>query len=189
MSPYTQMMGGMRDLFEAMVLENTVDDEPDAPPIELQNDVDEEPTPPWEFYYTNKMWHGEGVPPPDVKNLISCSCKGVCDPRSKTCACLMNQRNVAADPYLEFAYDKAGRLKIPGYPVFECNDLCGCGDECRNRVGCDELMLRWRWDSMIFLKVVQHGRKVQVSIRKTEHKGWGALHTNPFIYVLADLNP
>jgi len=141
MSPYTQMMGGMRDLFEAMVMENTVDDEPDAPPIELQNGVDEEPTPPWEFYYTNKMWHGEGVPPPDVKNLISCSCKGVCDPRSKTCACLMNQRNVAADPYLEFAYDKAGRLKIPGYPVFECNDLCGCGDECRNRVGCDELML------------------------------------------------
>ena len=138
MSPYTQLMSGMRDLFQAMVLENTVEDEPDAPPIEIQNGVDEEPTPPWEFYYTNKMWHGEGVPPPDVKNLISCSCKGVCDPRSKTCACLMNQRKVAADPYLEFAYDKAGRLKIPGYPVFECNDLCGCGDECRNRVGCDK---------------------------------------------------
>ena len=135
MSPYTQMMGGMRDLFQAMMLENTVEDEPDAPPIEIQNGVDEEPTPPWEFYYTNKMWHGEGVPPPDVNSLISCSCKGVCDPRSKTCACLANQRKVASDPYLEFAYDKAGKLKIPGYPVFECNDLCGCGDECRNRVG------------------------------------------------------
>ena len=42
MSPYTQMMGGMRDLFQAMMLENTVEDEPDAPPIEIQNGVDEE---------------------------------------------------------------------------------------------------------------------------------------------------
>jgi len=142
-----------------MILENTVEDEPNAPLVEIQNSVDEEPTPPWEFYYTNRMWHGEGVPPPDIKNLISCSCKGRCGPRSKTCACLANQRKVAADPHLEFAYDKAGRLKIPGYPVFECNDLCGCGDECRNRV-------------------VQHGRKVQVSIRKTENKGWGVFAGN-----------
>jgi len=140
MSPYTQLMGGMRDLFQAMILENTVEDEPDAPPVELQNNVDEEPTPPWEFYYTNRMWHGEGVPPPDIKDLISCSCKGRCDPRSKTCACLAHQRKVASDPHLEFAYDKAGRLKIPGYPVFECNDLCGCGDECRNRVGVSQVL-------------------------------------------------
>jgi len=55
---------------------------------------------------------------------------------------------------LEFAYNKHGRLQIPGYPIFECNDLCGCGDECRNRV-------------------VQQGRKVPVNIGKTETKGWG----------------
>jgi hypothetical protein len=84
------MMSDMQDVFQAMVPENTVEDEPDAPPIA------------------------------DVKNLISRSCKGVCDPRSKTCVCLMNQRKIAANPYLEFVYNRAGQLKIPGCPVFEC---------------------------------------------------------------------
>ena len=135
MSEYTQRMDGMRQLFEATILENTVEDEPDAPPIEIRNSVDTQSTPPWEFYYTNHMWLGEGVPPPDIKNLVSCTCKGGCNPKSKTCACLMRQREAASDPLLEFAYDKNGKLKIPGYPIFECNDLCGCSDECRNRVG------------------------------------------------------
>lgn len=135
MSEYTQRMDGMRQLFEATILENTVEDEPDAPPIEIRNSVDTQSTPPWEFYYTNHMWLGEGVPPPDIKNLVSCTCKGGCNPKSKTCACLMRQREAAGDPLLEFAYDKNGKLKIPGYPIFECNDLCGCSDECRNRVG------------------------------------------------------
>ncbi|KAF8811272.1 SET domain-containing protein [Phlegmacium glaucopus] len=154
MSDYTQKMGGMRDLFKATILENTVEDEPNAPPIEVGNNVDSEATPPWEFYYTNQMWLGEGVPPPDIKSLVSCTCKGGCNPKSKTCACLLRQREVVGDPLLEFAYDKNGKLKIPGYPIFECNDLCGCSDECRNRV-------------------VQHGRKVSVDIAKTEAKGWG----------------
>ena len=134
MSEYTQMMEGMRDLFKATILENTVEDEPDAPPIEIWNSVDTQSTPPWEFYYTNNMWLGEGVPPPDIKNLLSCTCKGGCNPKSKTCACLLRQREATSNPLLEFAYDKNGRLKIPGYPIFECNDLCGCSDECRNRV-------------------------------------------------------
>ena len=134
MSEYTQMMQGMRDLFKATILENTVEDEPDAPPIEIWNSVDNQSTPPWEFYYTNHMWLGEGVPPPDIKTLLSCTCKGGCDPKSKTCACLLRQREAVGDPQLEFAYDKNGKLKIPGYPIFECNDLCGCSDECRNRV-------------------------------------------------------
>ena len=134
MSEYTQMMEGIRDLFKATILENTVEDEPDAPPIEIWNSVDTQSTPPWEFYYTNNMWLGEGVPPPDIKNLLSCTCKGGCNPRSKTCACLLRQREATGNPLLEFAYDKNGRLRIPGYPIFECNDLCGCSDECRNRV-------------------------------------------------------
>ena len=134
MSEYTQMMEGMRDLFKATILENTVEDEPDAPPIDIWNSVDTQSTPPWEFYYTNNMWLGEGVPPPDIKTLLSCTCKGGCNPKSKTCACLLRQKVAVGDPQLEFAYDKNGRLKIPGYPIFECNDLCGCSDECRNRV-------------------------------------------------------
>ena len=134
MSEYTQMMQGMRDLFKATILENTVEDEPDAPPIEIWNSVDTQSTPPWELYYTNNIWLGEGVPPPDITTLLSCTCKGGCNPKSKTCACLLRQREATGDPLLEFAYDKNGRLKIPGYPIFECNDLCGCSDECRNRV-------------------------------------------------------
>jgi len=134
MSDYTQRMDGMRDLFKATILENTVEDESDAPPIEILNSVDDQATPPWEFYYTNQMWLGEGVPPPDIKSLVSCTCKGGCNPKSKTCACLLRQKEVVGDPLLEFAYDKNGKLKIPGYPIFECNDLCGCSDECRNRV-------------------------------------------------------
>ncbi|KAF8908214.1 hypothetical protein CPB84DRAFT_1870809 [Gymnopilus junonius] len=154
MSLHTRMMPDMRVVFEAMIRENTAEDEPDAPAITLENEVDNEPTPLWEFHYTNEMWHGEGVPPPDIKSLVSCNCKGGCNPKSKTCACLKRQKEVTGDPTMEFAYDKNGRLKIPGFPVFECNDLCGCGPECQNRV-------------------VQHGRKVQVMIKKTEHKGWG----------------
>ncbi|CAA7262489.1 unnamed protein product [Cyclocybe aegerita] len=147
---------GARELFEAMISENTADDEPLAPHIRVENDVDDEATPPWEFYYSNKMWHGEGVPDPDIKGLLSCDCRGWCNPKSKTCACLKRQRDAVKDKDLvvEFAYDKNGKLKIAGYPVFECNELCGCSEECRNRV-------------------VQHGRKVEVHIRKTESKGWG----------------
>lgn len=153
MSEYTQMMEGMRDLFKATILENTVEDEPDAPPIEIWNSVDTQSTPPWEFYYTNNMWLGEGVPPPDIKTLLSCTCKGGCNPKSKTCACLLRQREATGDPQLEFAYEKNGRLKIPGYPIFECNDLCGCSDECRNRVSlyCYILFFFFSSDFVIYL--------------------------------------
>jgi Pre-SET motif len=124
----------MRHVLQSAILENTADDEPDAPYIEIINNIDHEPTPPWEFHYSNKMWHTDGVPPPDVTKLTSCGCMGKCDPKSKTCACIKRQQHYASDVYPDFAYDKNGRLRLPGYPIFECNDLCGCDDECRNRV-------------------------------------------------------
>jgi hypothetical protein len=80
------------------------------------------------------MWHTDGVPPPDVTRLTSCGCTGKCDPKSKMCACVKRQQQYASDVYPDFAYDKNGRLRLPGPPIFECNDLCGCDDECRNRV-------------------------------------------------------
>ena len=172
---YLRALPEMRRVFEAMIMENTVQDEPDAPKIEVQNEVDDEPTPPWEFYYSNEMWLGEGVPRPDIDNLVRCTCKGGCNPKSKTCACLKRQRDACQDPNLEFAYDKTGKLKIPGYPIFECNDLCGCGDECRNRV-C--IHLKIFIEVLLCFKVVQHGRKVSVSIRKTQLKGWGTYQNN-----------
>lgn len=129
------MLGEVRGVFEAMILENTADDERDAPPIVIQNSVDDEPTPPWEFWYSNKMWHGEGVPDPDVKNLKGCDCRGACNPKNKACACAQRQcQAMGDDKATEFAYDKNGRLKFPGFPIFECNNTCWCGPECTNRV-------------------------------------------------------
>ncbi|KAF9043087.1 hypothetical protein BJ165DRAFT_1348945 [Panaeolus papilionaceus] len=156
MSEHSQLFEGMREIFEATIQENTAEDEPDAPLIKVINDVDDEPTPPWEFYYTNLMWHAEGVPPPDIENLQGCDCEGVCGSKSKTCSCLARQREVTGMHDLEWVYDKHGRLnkKTMGYPIYECNERCGCGEECRNRV-------------------VQHGRKVEVNIQKTPEKGWG----------------
>ncbi|KII92279.1 hypothetical protein PLICRDRAFT_102901, partial [Plicaturopsis crispa FD-325 SS-3] len=141
-----------RTIFEAVISDNTMEDEPYAPPIRVINDVDKEPCPPWEFYYTNHLWHDEGVPEPDVANLKSCDCKGRCDPKSKTCACL--QKHKANGWFKGFLYDDRGRLKEENYPIFECNAFCGCDDDCTNRV-------------------VQHGRKCEVNIVKTEKKGWG----------------
>lgn len=150
----TRLLPQMRHVLQSAILENTADDEPDAPPIEIINNVDYEPTPPWEFHYSNKMWHTDGVPPPDVTMLTSCGCIGKCDPKSKTCTCIKRQQQYASDVYPDFAYDKNRRLRLPGYPIFECNDLCRCDDECRNRV-------------------VQHGRTVAISMSKTRDKGWG----------------
>jgi hypothetical protein len=133
-SPTGQRYAGLRTVLECYIQENTADDEPDAPNIEIINDVDDDPTPPWEFHYSNKMWHGEGVPPPDVSKLTSCGCTGKCDPKSKTCACLKRQQRYTGTVIPDFAYDGKARLKTIDYPIFECNDLCGCDEECRNRV-------------------------------------------------------
>ncbi|KAK1220121.1 hypothetical protein PQX77_017160 [Marasmius sp. AFHP31] len=101
-------------VLESIILENT-SEELHAPIIRIVPLDKHEPTPPWEFYYTNKMYHDEGVPPPSVKNLKGCR--------------------------LTSTYQK-GFL---------------CDDDCMNRV-------------------VQNGRKVDVSICKTAKKGWGVMN-------------
>ncbi|KAG5642946.1 hypothetical protein DXG03_001864 [Asterophora parasitica] len=156
---------GLVHVLMCAIQENTAEDEPDAPIIEIVNDVDSDPTPPWEFHYSNKMWLGDDVPATDVTQLVSCNCMGKCDPKSKTCACILRQQKYCVDVTPDFVYDTRGRLKpaCVGYPIFECNDLCGCGDECRNRV-------------------VQHGRQCAVKIQKTEEKGWGVFAGMKKIY-------
>ncbi|KAI0035852.1 hypothetical protein K488DRAFT_42400, partial [Vararia minispora EC-137] len=144
-----------RQVFLAAVAHNTMADEPNAPPIDVVNDIDDERAPPWEFHYTNKMWLGEGVPEPDLENLEGCSCLGRCNPNNKNCACVQRQ----AQHWSEggFLYDANGKLKRnvdAGIPIFECNDLCGCLEDCPN-------------------KVVQRGRQYPVVIKKTLNKGWG----------------
>lgn len=55
------------------------------------------------------------------------------------------------------------------YPIYECNDRCGCGDVCKTRV-------------------VQRGRQVKLEIFKTKDRGWGLrakekLHSGQFVDV------
>ncbi|CDO69199.1 hypothetical protein BN946_scf185042.g101 [Trametes cinnabarina] len=147
--------GSMQVLvFEAEIQANTAQDEPDAPPIYIVNEVDDEPTPPLEFYYSNLMWHGEGVPKPDHDNLQGCDCVGPCDPTSKTCACVQRQRKYWDGGSSGFIYDRKGKLRQHEYPIFECNMNCSCSEDCMNRV-------------------VQLGRQFEIAICKTLNKGWG----------------
>ncbi|KAG7095110.1 hypothetical protein E1B28_005895 [Marasmius oreades] len=145
----------MRHIMESIMIENT-SEEPHAPPISIVNKVDSIPTPPWEFYYTNKMWHSPNVPAPSVKHLGSCGCIGKCRP--DTCACAKRQKEYT-EKYVStgFVYDKHRCLVQGGIPIFECNSLCRCDDDCMNRV-------------------VQHGRKAEVSLFKTLNKGWGVVN-------------
>lgn len=154
-------------LFEAMI-DEAMDDELGAPPISVINEVTDEGAPPWEFVYTNQMWYGEGVPSPDIKNLKSCGCVGRCDPKSKMCGCAKRQRhqlkryitdNTIPDTWngVPFMYDSKGSLQFFGMPIFECNDFCGCDEDCPNRV-------------------VQRGRRYVVNIKRTESKGWGVFN-------------
>ncbi|KAI0368276.1 SET domain-containing protein [Pilatotrama ljubarskyi] len=143
-------------IFEAEIRANTAEDEPYAPPIQIVNEIDDEPTPPLEFYYSNLMWHGEGVPKPDHESLRGCDCIGPCDPMSKTCTCVKRQRKYwdGAGGGGGFIYDRKGKLRAHEYPIFECNMNCACSDDCTNRV-------------------VQHGRQYEIAICKTPNKGWG----------------
>ncbi|KAG2128685.1 hypothetical protein DEU56DRAFT_741748 [Suillus clintonianus] len=151
-------------LFEAM-MDEAMDDELEAPPISIINEVTDEGAPPWEFVYTNQMWYGEGVPPPDIKNLVSCGCVGRCDPKAKTCGCAKRQHhhlkqyidNGTIPKDWKGVYDGKGCLQWFGVPIFECNDFCGCDEDCPNRV-------------------VQRGRRYAVSIKRTESKGWGVFN-------------
>lgn len=125
-----------RKIFEAIMAANTADDDPFSPCIQIINHVDDELTPPIEFHYSNLMWHGDGVPLPDFKNLPHCDCYGgKCDPNSKTCLCVQRQsKYMEEEGRTGFIFDQNGRLQLPGYPIFECNALCGCTEDCPNRV-------------------------------------------------------
>ncbi|GJJ09617.1 hypothetical protein Clacol_003840 [Clathrus columnatus] len=143
----------MRHVFEAMIEDNTAADEPRAPKIRIIGRKNGPVTPPWEFYYTNRIVNGEGVPRSDKNLLQGCDCIGPCDPKSKTCACVQRQMAWTGGDIKGFLYRKE-RLLHPHYPVFECNDACECSEECMNRV-------------------IQHGRKYPLSITLTKNKGWG----------------
>ncbi|KAF8905675.1 hypothetical protein CPB85DRAFT_1224596 [Mucidula mucida] len=148
----------MRRLFEHEIYINSADTEHDAPDIKVDNSVDDEPCPPWEFYYTNDMWHTEDIPPPTREGLVGCDCVGDCSMNSN-CACRTHQVEMAGEYASgDFAY-RDGRVKSDArsVPIWECNDMCRCDGHCVNRV-------------------VQHGRTCPVKIVKTLEKGWGIFY-------------
>lgn len=128
-----------RFIFESMILSNTVDEEPKAPIITIANHVDDEPCPPFSFYYTNKLYCGPGTfatPDPYEKG---CSCKGPCDPDNPSCSCARRQEAMVTgvrgfEDHKGFLYNEDGSIKDHGLPIFECNAMCRCSDNCVNRV-------------------------------------------------------
>ncbi|KAG5220157.1 SET domain-containing protein [Salix suchowensis] len=133
MDAWHRSLPGMRTVLEAAIGENTAEDEPNAPPISIVNNFDDEPCPP-----------GNSTTP-------------------TSCGMMKKQRSWSGEFTPDFAYDSRGRLKYQNVPIFECNDMCGCDDDCRNRV-------------------VQHGRKCAVQIGKTKNKGWGVFAGPKKIY-------
>ncbi|THG99924.1 hypothetical protein EW026_g2504 [Hermanssonia centrifuga] len=90
--------GSQLILFESLMSENTASDEPGAPDIKVINDVDDELTPPFEFHYSNLMWHSDNVPRPDLDHLRSCECHGSCSADAKKCACVIGIEDSAWKP-------------------------------------------------------------------------------------------
>lgn len=123
-----------REIFKQVMRSNTLEEEPDSPEIDIVNEVDDDPCPPFEFYYSNLMWHSDSVPMTRNSKLKGCDCYPVCTPDNKNCSCLKKQMQWYRDGQTGFNYDTRGRWRHRDYPVFECNDLCGCDEDCRNRV-------------------------------------------------------
>ncbi|XP_044610868.1 histone-lysine N-methyltransferase SETMAR [Equus asinus] len=109
------------------------------------------------FQYTPDHVAGPGADTdPTQITFPGCSClQTPCLPG--TCSCLRNKENYDANLRLRAIGSETERAE----PVFECNVLCQCSDQCKNRV-------------------VQRGLQFHLQVFKTEKKGWG-LRTLEFI--------
>jgi histone-lysine N-methyltransferase SUV39H len=139
LAPEFQKRSHIRDIFEAIIVTNTADDEPRAPAIKIRNNVDDQPSPKLEFHYTNKLYHGPDVTPPNPQNLQGCACIGRCDPSDENCACVKRQESIIHTlsdyrAFRGFLYDDQGCVNELGLPIFECNAACSCSTWCKNRV-------------------------------------------------------
>lgn len=125
-----------RSIFESWMMEATLQDEPEAPPILCKNEVDDEPCPPWEFCYTNKMIYGHGIPKPKpIPKEKGCRCVGGCRSDTAVCSCAATQTKLSEElDMYGFLYNKEGKLLEQQLPVMECSDACGCAPYCMNRV-------------------------------------------------------
>ena len=144
-----------REAFQARL------DEIRGPPVTLFNDIDNT-SPSLSFRFIEDSIICDGVIKASDESMYGCTCKPEngrhmgCE--YTVCECL-DQMNVRRFPYIATG-ERAGTLR-DGHlrtrdAIFECNSLCNCGDNCKN-------------------KLVQWGRKVPLEIFKTSNRGWGKL--------------
>jgi [histone H3]-lysine9 N-trimethyltransferase SUV39H len=138
------------------------------------NTVDDE-GPPDDFKFIEQYDFTKGTNDTDPNALYGCEClhdnDGDIGCENESCECLADCGTDEDGQPLGFPYatngDKEGCL-LPKYldhrhVVYECNKLCSCGDQCKN-------------------KVVQRGRTVKLEIFKTEARGWG----EPLVFHVTD---
>jgi hypothetical protein len=171
----------LHEVYEREMRMNTMEDEPDAPSIRIEpirvehanqahssagaggkagQGRQEEGLPRWDFWYSNRLWHGDGValpkwptyPSTSISSSAStsrsyfhssaakhgCDCVGECKP-TPSCSCYVRQRKWFESENIKgvrgWVYSAEGRLKVNDFPVWECGEWCGCDGDCRNRVG------------------------------------------------------
>ncbi|KIY69411.1 SET domain-containing protein [Cylindrobasidium torrendii FP15055 ss-10] len=145
--------------------------------ISFENNVDAESAPPVEFYYTNELVpSGADVPSPSLSDVNCCDCLIPCK-ENPHCACKSHQKqkfeddraiqllidkdegaqaqwkNTKYPTNTGFLYKENGTL-IELLPVYECNALCRCNEDCVNRRS-------------------QRPRGFPLTIFKTAERGWG----------------
>lgn len=135
-------------------------------PVPVSCVVDEDlviPEKPWEsFTYITKPMLNPSVDLANENVQLRCGCRGsVCSPVTCDHVYLFgNDFEEAGDVYgksmrCRFPYDDKERIILEeGYPVYECNELCGCSRTCHNRV-------------------LQNGIRTKLEVFRTESKGWG----------------
>ncbi|KAJ8933630.1 hypothetical protein NQ314_013893 [Rhamnusium bicolor] len=126
--------------------------------ITVENNIDLECLPEG-FIYINEYVTTAGIVIPD-NPTVGCECDE-CGPKLKSCC--------GRQPHNGFTFRGRGRVNVnPGIPIYECNKLCKCALDCRNRV-------------------VQNGRKVPLCIFRTANGcGWGVramrkIHCGEFV--------
>ena len=128
--------------------------------ILVENRMDEA-TIPWSFKYITSNQYGEGVPDPSKLKAEGRICGCTCYIMGKRCG-PKNQHCCPKMAGADFPYSPAGKIRLPpGNPIYECNSLCSCPQDCLNRV-------------------VQRGRKINMCIFRTPNgRGWGVKTMEP----------
>lgn len=132
--------------------------------VSLYNNVDTT-SPPSNFRFVNESLLGPGVTRATKDFMSGCKCRKDngrnvgCEYLS--CECLddsaLNAEGRRVFPYSASKSDFGclrGFYLENRHHIYECNDLCNCESNCKNRV-------------------VQHGRTVLLQIFKTKTRGWG----------------